>query len=175
MRARLALALALMLPLAVAAQIFGFGPSRPERDSGPDAKVSLPQYPKPDDYLPFEVSAITPFAFFVDAKSISVGEDGVVRYTLIAKSADGALNVSFEGIRCPDAKFRVYAFGGAGRSWAEIRDSKWTPIRNEPRNGQRAVLFNDYFCPSNGDIATADEGVRALKNGGNPGSKVYGY
>jgi hypothetical protein len=94
---------------------------------------------------------------------------------LVAKSADGALNVSFEGMRCPDAQFRVYAIGNAGKSWAEIRDSNWARIRNEPRNGQRAVLFNDYFCPSSGDIATAEEGVQALKNGGNPRAKIHGY
>ncbi len=173
MRARLALAL--MLPLTVAAQAPGFDAGRSERDGGGEAKVPLPQYPKPENYLPFEVSAITPFEFFVDARSISVGQNSVVRYSVIAKSADGALNVSFEGMRCPDAKYRVYALGSAGNSWSEVRDSKWLPIRSEPRNGRRAALFNGYFCPSTGDISTAEEGVAALRNGGNPRAKTYGY
>lgn len=169
------LALALLLPLTVAAQAPGFDTDRGEHGRGGETKVPLPQYPKPENYLPFEVSAITPFSFFVDAMSISVRQDGVVRYTLIAKSADGALNVSFEGMRCSDAQFRVYAFGSTGNGWAEVRDPKWVPIRSEPRNGQRAVLFNGYFCPSAGNVLTADESVRALKNGGNPRAKTHGY
>ena len=168
------LALALMLPLA-AAQAQGFDSRREGREGGSEAKVLLPQYPKPENYLPFEVSATTPFQFFVDAKSLSVGQDGVVRYTLIAKSTDGALNVSFEGMRCSDAKFRVYALGGTDNSWIEVRDSKWLPIRADLRNGQRTELFNYYFCPTSGNITTADEGVRALRNGGNPRARIQGY
>ena len=172
---RACLALALMLPLLAAAQTSGFDTGRGEREPGAESKVQLPQYPKPENYLQFDVSATTPFSFYVDAKSMSVDPSGVVRYTLIAKSADGGLNVSFEGMRCPDAQYRVYAFGNGRNGWFEVRDSKWAPIRNELRNAQRAVLFNAYFCPSTGDISTAAEGVRALRNGGNPRAIIQGY
>lgn len=99
-------ALLLILPLAAAAQTFGFGEKKGRRDSDA-AKLTLPRYPEPENYLPFEVSATTPFAFFVDAKSVSVGADNVVRYSLIAKSAEGALNVSFEGLRCGEHQVRL--------------------------------------------------------------------
>ena len=163
----------ILLPLAAAAQTQGFDSG--QRDHRGEAKVPLPQYPKPENYLPFEVSATTAFSFFVDAKSISVGSDGVVRYTLIAKSPEGVLNVSFEGMRCTDGEFRVYAFGSTGNSWYEVRNSKWEAIRASPRNAQRAVLYRDYFCPVTGDIGTAEEGVRALKSGGNPRATLSGY
>jgi hypothetical protein len=30
------------------------------------------------------------------------------------------------------------------------------------------MLYSDFFCPVTGNIATAEQGVRALKSGGNP-------
>ena len=167
-------ALALILPLAAAAQTPGFGGNYADRDRRGEIQVPLPQYPKPENYLPFQVSATTPFDFFVDAKSVSVGADGVVRYSVIAKSRDGGLNVSFEGMRCSGREFRVYAFGRSDHTWSEVRSSRWETIRADSRNAQRAVLYSDFFCPGSVGIATAEEGLRALNSGGNPRSTLTG-
>lgn len=169
------LALALILPLAAAAQTSDFGENSGDRGSGGEVQVPLPAFPKPDNYLPFQVSTTTPFAFFVDAKSISVGAGRVVRYSVIAKSADGALNISFEGMRCADDQFRVYAFGRPDNTWSEVRNSHWQAIGDNPRDAPRKVLHNDFFCPDTGDIATAEQGVRALKSRGNQRAPITSY
>ena len=161
------LALALFLPLVAAAQSPGFGEDSADRDRRREDPVLLPQFPETENYLPFEVSATTPFAFFVDAKSISVGAGGVVRYSLIAKSADGGFNVSFEGMRCSDGQFRTYAFGRADKTWSGLRNSRWEAIRVDPRNAPRAMLYRDFFCTLGREITSADAGIRALKTGGN--------
>ena len=169
------LALLLILPLAAAAQTRSFEENSGAAGRPGELPLVLPQYPKPENYLPFQVGGVTPFAFFVDAKSISVGSDGVVRYSVIAKSADGALNISFEGMRCADRHFRVYAFGRSDNTWSEARNSNWEPIRGDLRNAQRKVLYSDFFCPVSGNIANAEEGVRALQSGGNQRSTNPGY
>lgn len=156
----------LIVSLAAVACSPAYGDYGGKRDRDAEAKVALPPYPKPDNYLQFEVSATTPFAFFVDAKSLSIGSDGVVRYTLIAKSANGALNVSYEGLRCADGQYRVYAFGGADNAWSEARDSQWRAIRADPRNGERATLYSDYFCPFAAPVTSVEQALRALKSGG---------
>ena len=158
----------LIVPLAAVAQTQASDGTYGSRDRTDEPKLALPEYPNPANYLPFEVSAVTPFTFFVDAKSISVAPNAIVRYTLIAKSSDGALNVSYESMRCTDGNFRVYAYGSVGNSWFEVRNPKWELIRTDRRNPQRAVLFNDYFCPLTGYIANAADAVRVLKSGGNP-------
>ena len=168
-------ALLLLVPFAASAQMPGSETRYGEPDRRGEAAVALPPYPKPENYLPFQVSATTPFLFFVDANSLSVGADQVVRYSLIAKSADGALNVSYEGMRCSDMQFRVYAFGRSDNSWVEARNSQWEPIRITSRNTQRGVLYSDFFCPTAGYIGTAEEAVRVLKNGGNPRAANKGY
>jgi hypothetical protein len=159
------LALSLILPLAACTQTGTSKPNPGDDVRWGEAQVPIPEYPKPENYLPLEVSATTPFVFFVDAKSLSVGKDGVVRYSLIAKSSGGALNISFEGMRCSDAQYRIYAFGRSDNTWSESRMSQWQPIPPDARNAQRAVLYRDFFCPLGGIIATAEDGVRALRRG----------
>ena len=172
---RAGLALLLLLPLAAHAQLFGSAPVPEGRDDAAEAAVALPQYPKPENYLPFEVNATTSFLFFVDANSLSIGADNVIRYSLIAKSSEGVLNVSYEGMRCRDRRYRVYAVGQSDHTWAEVRKSRWEPIRTKSRSAQRAALYSDYFCTSTGNIVSAEEGVRALKSGGNPRAKATAY
>jgi len=151
------LALCLIMPLAAWAQA-----------GGAENQVPLPEYPKAENYLPLEVSETTSFSFFVDAKSISVGSDGVVRYSLIAKSPDGALNISHEGIRCSGREFRVYAFGRSDNTWSESRVSRWQPIPSDTRNAQRSVLYREFLCPLGSIIQAPEEGVQALRRGGHP-------
>ncbi len=172
---RVWIAIVLLLPLAAWAQTQGFEENSGKRDGGGDAPVQLPPYPRLENYLPFQVNAVSPFAFSVDAKSISVGADRVVRYSLIAKSSNGGLNVSFEGMRCADAQIRIYALGRSDGTWSELRKSRWERIRIDQRNAERAVLYNDFFCSVGGNIATAEDGVRVLKSGGNPKASISGY
>ena len=169
------LALGLVLPLAAWAQMDRTEGNAGDAGRGGEVQAPLPDFPKPENNLPFQVSATTPFLFFVDAKSVSVGKDGVVRYSLIAKSPGSALNVSFEGIRCSDAQFRVYAFGRPDNTWSEARNSQWQRIPADARNAQRAVLYRDFFCRAGGIIATADEGVRALRSGSDSTAIFSGF
>lgn len=163
---RVWLALGLLAPLVALAQVLGLDSQRGQARRG-EISAPLPQFPKAESYLPFQVSPTTPFAFYVDAKSVSVGADRVFRYTLIAKSSAGALNISFEGMRCIEREFRVFAYGRSDGTWSEVRQPRWEPIRVDARNGERAVLYSDYFCPVSRNIANAEEAVEVLKRGGN--------
>ena len=169
------LALGLILPLAAWSQAGSADGIYVDAGRGGEAQAPLPEYPKPENYLPLQVSATTPFVFFVDAKSVSAGKDGVVRYSLIAKSSGGAPNISFEGIRCSEGQFRVYAFGRSDNTWSESQMSRWQPMPADARNAQRAVLYRDFFCSAGGIIATAEEGVQALRNGGHSRGPLSGY
>ena len=130
----------------------------------------LPGYPKPENLLPFFVSAATDNLFYVDAPSISVGEDGVVRYTLLVKSPEGALNVSFEGMRCATREKRIYAFGRADGHWSKARFAKWEPIRYADRNRQHHMLFDDFFCSNGLPVNSPEEAVANLKRSARPGN-----
>ena len=168
------LALGLTLPLAVWAQAQNFEALFDEEGRWVEVQTQLPPYPKPEHYLPFKVNATASFDFFVDAKSLSVGADGVVRYSQIAQSPAGALNVSFEGIRCSGAQYRIYALGRSDTTWSKARNSQWKDITGDRNNVQRAVLYTDFFCPARSIIGSSDEGAQALKRGGHSRANTLG-
>jgi hypothetical protein len=165
---RIALA-ALMLGATLAA---GQGNSRKSdwershdmRDTS-EPGVTLPAPPK-GELIEFFVSSASSFKFFIDPKALSVGTDGVVRYTLVARSRSGAENVSYEGMRCEYGTYRVYAFANDGR-WATMQ-SDWRQI--EPRSVQRwhNELYLRYFCTNGISIRSPEEGLNALRRGGHP-------
>jgi hypothetical protein len=131
-----------------------------------EGEVKLPDYPKTENLQEFFVSAASNFHFYIDAASLAVGPDGVVRYTLVARSATGYANVSYEGIRCATSSYRIYAIGDNGR-WTP-KNGEWREI--EPRTVQRwhIELRHRYFCPGRTQIQTAAEGLDALRRGGHP-------
>lgn len=117
-----------------------------ERKPWEELQAQLPPYPKPENLIKFEFDSTGANQFFVDAPSVSVGEDGVVRYTLVIKTGGGATNVSFEGMRCDTQQVRVYAFGHPGSQWSRARDSAWREVRQRPLNGYHFALLRDYYC-----------------------------
>jgi hypothetical protein len=97
-----------------------------------------------------------------------VGKDGVVRYTLVVKTAGGATNVSREGLHCDTLEYRFYATGRSDGTWIKARSENWLPVDNHSPNRYHAALSRDYFCPSGVPLVDADEGRRALRLGRNP-------
>jgi len=134
-------------------------------------EVKLPAWPKDESMIEFFVSGTTSFRFFIDPASLSVAEDGVVRYTLVARSPAGANNVSHEGIRCVASFFKVFAYGSAGR-WSSAR-SGWKPIGYQSAQRWHYVLRDRFFCPLRQPIHTAAEGLNALRQGLHPVVRDY--
>ncbi|MHB9119567.1 MAG: CNP1-like family protein [Burkholderiales bacterium] len=145
-----------------------------QSDSKPwaEQQEQLPPYPQSENLLPFYVSATTDNRFFIDAPSISIGKDEVVRYTLVVKSSGGALNISFEGIRCGTEEYKIYAFARDDKTWAKVRDAQWKPIEYKERNRQQHVLYDDFFCPGGSIVDRPKEAIDALKQGFNPGNRA---
>lgn len=134
-------------------------------------EVALPALPKGADLIEFFVTSASSFKFFIDAPSLSVGTDGVVRYTLVARSPSGTETVSYEGLRCNGGTYKVYAFANGG-VWSRSRGNPdWRPI--EPKSVQRwhPALRREYFCPFEVGISTAAEGLDYLRRGGHPDFK----
>lgn len=127
--------------------------------------VNLPPPPKAENLIPFYVSATTPHKYFVDADSVRVGEDQVIRYTVVILTDGGARNVSFEGLRCETRERRLYAYGHADGTWSKARSAGWEGIKlRSPLSYQKALL-EDYFCPGALRVNDAAEAIRNLRRG----------
>lgn len=130
--------------------------------------TTLPSFPEDNNLREFYVSATTTNRFFIDAASLSIGKDGVVRYVLVVKTGGGATNTSFEGIRCDTYEFKVYASGRSGGNWSLARGSKWRLIGNHQVNRHHLALAKEFFCPFGSAIRSSAEGLDALRLGRHP-------
>lgn len=74
-----------------------------------EIEVQLPEFPETENLIPFQVGAIRDRQFFIDGRSISIGSDEVIRFSVVVISASGARNISFEGLRCATGERRLYA------------------------------------------------------------------
>lgn len=144
-----------------------------EEETAPwqELEAEPPAYPKAENLREFYVGPLTPNTFLIDASTLSVGSDGVVRYVLVVRTSGGAENVSFEGMRCSERSWRLYATGNRDGQWSKARISQWRQIENKPVNRHHAALSRDYFCPNGNPILSADEGRNALRLGKHPDAK----
>ncbi|MEO8443328.1 MAG: CNP1-like family protein [Betaproteobacteria bacterium] len=158
---------ALLLPLTVAAQplqIFG-GDEDAEKKESVEFEVKLPPMPKTENLVPFEASAANTNNFFIDATSILIGADGIVRYTMVVKSPSGAENISYEGMRCETTEQKTYAYGRRDGTWSNARAPAWKKIVYKDINRQHAVLYSHYFCPDGEPIRSAKDAIQRFKYG----------
>jgi len=146
--------------------------SEEEQKPWQELEIEPPAFPGQENLLEFYVSPATTNKYFIDASTLAVGADHVVRYVLVVKTSGGATNVSFEGINCKEGSWKHYATGRNDKTWAKSRASRieWRPIENKPVNRHHAALSRDLFCPGGIAIHTADEGRNALRLGKHPNS-----
>lgn len=127
--------------------------------------VPLPPYPTQGNLVEFPINGPANFKFFIDEESVRVDDDGVVRYTLIARSSSGVDNVTFEGTRCETQEFKSYAHGLSDETWSPQREPSWRRIEKRKINGYRFSLYHDYLCPGAVPRRNAREVVLTLKRG----------
>ena len=130
-----------------------------------ESGIELPPYPEQANLLRAYITGQATFKFYVDSKSISIGSDGVVRYSLVAVSSTGANNVSYEGMRCKKSEYKVYAFGSADGTWTSARNPEWKPVNNPGINKYHYDLHRFYFCPDKIVPRSASDVIRAIKDG----------
>ena len=130
-----------------------------------EIEVQLPAFPAEGDLIPFKVGSNSETQYMIDGRSLSVGADKVIRYTLVVVSSSGARNISYEGMRCATVERRFYASGSADKTWLKARGGRWTRIAGNSNN-HHVELYNGYLCTLGVYIETAEEAIEILRSGG---------
>lgn len=143
-----------------------------EQKAWKEEESEPPAFPKQENLVEIYVGAVATNKYFIDASTLAVGSDEVVRYVLVVKTSGGATNVSFEGMRCRNSAWKHYATGGSDGTWTKSRAARieWRPIENKLVNRHHAALSRELFCPQGNPIRTAEEGRNALRLGKHPNS-----
>jgi hypothetical protein len=135
-----------------------------EKKQWREIEAELPAYPKGENLVPFSGGPASTHQFFIDAPSLSVGADGVVRYTLVIKTSGGAMNVTHEGIRCDERQQKTYAIGQPKGGWTRPRDPQWRYIEYRALNNHHRLLHNEYLCMNGREpVQTPKEIVARLR------------
>jgi hypothetical protein len=126
---------------------------------------ALPNYPDGKQYVAAPIQlAGSNLEMFIDAPSLAVGDDGVVRYVLSLRSASGSENVFYEGMRCATQEWRSYAYGASSGSWQAL-ESPWKFIRGAGVERYRMQLFQLYLCNAKVGPFTRDEMLQRMRYG----------
>lgn len=142
------------------------------RDATPwqEGETRLPPWPRDADLVEFTLDQPrSGLRFLLDARHLMIGEDGIVRYTLVIEGRSGARNLSVEGLRCtPSGVYKVYAYGQNGH-FIPMDDPQWQPIsRHLDQDSHHIELWRYYLCsPRDFRPRPRAEIVRALSGAGN--------
>ncbi len=132
----------------------------PETPEWTEGRYTLPAYPNDEDLVEFSVDTpSSPFRYFLDEKSVSIGEDETVRYTVVIRSPSGGNNVSYEGIRCNERAFKIYAYGSGRGKFNALPGAEWTPIFGNTAEQYHKDLREFYFCIPNRHVPYSREEI----------------
>ncbi len=150
--------------LACAGAIFDDPAVTPDEsfEEGPqwvEGKAPLPPMPDAGKLFALEVPDASRNRYFFDPDSLKVGTDGVTRLTLVTRHQGGNETVTYEGIRCNTAEYRLYGIENGGR-WVEPKRSPWRPIPLGHYKHLRSELYNTVLCKDGFPMAPE----RVIKN-----------
>ncbi|MBI5041553.1 MAG: CNP1-like family protein [Gammaproteobacteria bacterium] len=137
-----------------------------EREPWKEQLGNLPAYPDGSHYVAVPVQiAGSSMQMFIDEPSLTLGDEGVVRYALLLRSPTGTENLFYEGIRCTTQEWRSYAYGTRGGAWQSLGETPWRPIRGVGFERYREQLFRYYLCNAKVGPLQRDEMLKRMRYG----------
>ena len=131
----------------------------------PDWKeVEAPPAPpvRTSGLIPLDIPRTT-LHFGIDPASISLEQDNVVRYVVVATSDTGSVNALYEGIRCATGDFKVYARHNGGSGWTVARDTPWRSLSESSASRHTILIARTGACIGQAPNRSASQIVRDLK------------
>ena len=105
-------------------------------DLDPDWKeleISAPPVFKTDRLVYLEMPRHVSVKVGLDPETLSIANDGIVRYVMVATSPSGNINATYEGIRCLTGEVKTYARYGTAARWSPMINPQWKPLNgNQP-------------------------------------------
>jgi len=131
---------------------------------------NLPDYPQDKNLL--EVAGppmYQNYQYLIDEKSLIVGLDGVVRYSIVIRSSGGSDNVLYDGLRCTTNQIKNYAYGITGmddkKKFSQKKNAQWRNFRTTGATAYGLIFASNYFCDHSGVALKRDEIIQNIKYG----------
>jgi hypothetical protein len=105
--------------------------------------ATLPDKPRPADLV--EVGNIPEaqrgLRLYLDRRALSLGADGIIRYSAVVELPGGTRNTVYEGLDCGAAQVRRYAFAVGDAPFEMYRDNRWMALA-----AWHAYLVSEVLC-----------------------------
>lgn len=137
----------------------------PDAEPWREATVAPPAVVSTDALQAFEVSKNSALIYGIDPRTLTVGDDGVVRYVLVARSASGALNVLYQGIRCQTAEVKTYGRWNNQSSWNTSSKDGWQALSFSGASRPAMLLAQGGVCEGRTITGNPQKILDTLKNG----------
>ena len=116
--------------------------------------------------LVFDVSTGSSLVYGVDPATLRIGNDGIVRYVMVATSGSGARNVLYEGMRCSSGEFKTYARYSAEGVWRPVDKPEWRSMFGNMPSRHAVQFARTAACSNSAPTSSVEEIVRRLKTHG---------
>lgn len=111
-----------------------------------EKEAPLPPFPVLKNLLTVDTGPTARQSFAIDPQALTIADEYVVRYTVVATSSAGAKNVSFEGINCMTMQYKRYAYGTKEGKWVRTRENQWQPVSSMAQNQFHHTVRQFFFC-----------------------------
>jgi hypothetical protein len=118
--------------------------------------------------LPFDVRTTSTLTYGIDPNTLTVDEDGVVRYVMVARSSSGALNVLYQGIRCATAETKTYGRLSDKGNWNASNGAAWQELSFRGTTRPAMILARQGVCEGRTVAGNAQKILATLKSGHPP-------
>lgn len=125
-----------------------------------EAEAPPPPALRTQGLVPVELGS-SALRFGVDPASVTVGNDRIVRYVIVATSSSGAVNAIYEGIRCDRDEYRIYA-RHTGQAWQPV-DAPWKSVKDGMEANHVRAVARGGACMGDAPSGTAQEIVQNLQ------------
>lgn len=109
--------------------------------------------------LPLDMPSYVTVRVGIDPATVTVGQDGVVRYVVVMSNATGTVNASYEGIRCASDQVKVYARAGASGEWSVLPEPTWRDVNGNQPSKHALVFARLAAC----DVRVANRQAEVIK------------
>ena len=130
-----------------------------------EAPVRLPATVNLDRVVTFELTRPAQLVFGIDADTLRIDSDGVVRYAFVARSNSGALNVLFEGIRCQTGEVKLYAHWDKETGWTPVVGSEWKALSFQGTTRRAMQMARGGICAQATPNGTPARILETLRKG----------
>ena len=130
-----------------------------------EAEVRLPDTVNLARVVTFELTRPASLVFGIEADSLRIDTDGVVRYAFVARSSSGAVNVLFEGMRCQTAEVKLYAHWDKGSGWTPVVASEWKPLSFQGPTRRAMQMARGGICAQSMPNGSPALILSTLRNG----------